>query len=58
MSALGYNTETVERIDKLAFWLYCIPVKERKEILDVLRYQFSIEDYKNERFDEILANRK
>lgn len=57
LSALNYKDAVVERLDTLAFWLYTIPINERNEILNVLRYQFQIGGYTNEKFNEILANR-
>lgn len=37
----GYNEETIERFDKLAFHLTCIPLYERRELLTALMWQFT-----------------
>lgn len=39
---LNYKDEEVERFDQLAFHLYSIPLNERKELLSVLAWQFTL----------------
>lgn len=39
---LNYKDEEVERFDQLAFHLYSIPLNERKELLSVLSWQFTL----------------
>lgn len=60
---LNYQDYQVRRFDDLAFHLYCIPMKEKVELLAALMYQFHVDTNSEEfkalfkKFDEILANR-
>lgn len=63
---LNYKQDEVERFDQLAMHLYCIPLRERVELLAALTYMFHHDIYDNRvmmekihaKFDEILADRK
>ena len=59
---LNYKDYQVQRFDDLAFYLYCIPMTEKVELLATLMYQFHVDTNSEEfkalfkKFDEILAN--
>ena len=42
LRGLGYNDSEVKRISQLCFHLYCIPVLEQKELLNVIMWQFNL----------------
>lgn len=54
---LNYKDAVVERFDKLAFFLYSIPLNERRELLTVLMWQFTFVNDKEDmkKLDDILA---
>lgn len=40
---LNYSDDVVERFDKLALFLYTIPLSERRELLTTLMWQFTFQ---------------
>lgn len=52
---LNYRDEVVERFDKLAMFLYTIPLPERRELLTTLMWQFTFHCKKEdlEKLDKI-----
>lgn len=57
LQKLNYKDEVVDRFDKLAMFLYTIPLNERRELLTTLMWQFTFhckeEDLK--KLDEIYS---
>ena len=57
LQKLNYKDEVVDRFDKLAMFLYTIPLNERRELLTTLMWQFTFHCKKEdlEKLDKIYS---